>query len=264
MTLGSSSSFAIDSVEGILITRTVFDRENPPPASQLEVTVVATDRGAPPMSSSISVHVEIGDANDNAPVFLTSSYTSSIREDTTIGTSLLQLSATDRDIGLNGAVRYVILEGDDNQDFRVDSHLGHLYVQKRLDYERKQHYELHVEARDMGTPIYADVAVISIDVTDVNDIQPRFVDAPYTTWVREGITDLPVHVLDLHAQDDDTGRNARLLYSIMDGDISIFSLDPSSGQLSVTRTLDREARDEYQLVIQAADFGKFHYNIYIV
>ena len=106
----------------------------------------------------------------------------------------------------------------------------------------------------MGTPVRADSITIQIDITDVNDITPRFVDAPYVAWVREGITDLPVHVLDLLAEDGDSGRNARIIYSIMDGAQGIFSL--SNGRLTATRTLDREQTDKYQLVIQAADMGE--------
>ena len=235
----------------------VFDREVAPPTTDLEVTVVAVDRGVPPMSSTITIPISVEDVNDNDPVFLQSSYSATIREDTTIGTSLLRLTASDRDVGLYGAVRFVILEGDDNEDFRLDSHLGHMYVQKRLDYERQSSYSLRVEAQDMGNPPRADVATIQLNLTDVNDMAPRFVDAPYVAWVKEGITQLPVHILDIRTKDGDSpGRNSRVLYSIMDGSQGIFSLN-NQGHLTARSTLDRELRDEYHLLVQAADMGEY-------
>lgn len=167
---------------------------------------------------------------------------------------MLQLQATDLDIGINGAVRYMIVEGDENEDFRVDSHLGHLYIHKRLDYERKKNYVLRIEARDMGTPYRHDNATVSIEIRDVNDVAPRFINVPYPVYVREGLTDMPVHIADLTALDEDTGRGGRIQYSIMNSDTRLFNI--YGGELTARNTLDREARDRYDLVIQASDMGK--------
>lgn len=58
------------------------------------------------------------------------------------------------------------------------------------------------------------------------------------------------------ARDDDQGANGQLSYMLSGGnDEGVFSLS-SSGQLSVTHTLDREARGKYVLLITATDSGK--------
>ena len=90
-----------------------------------------------------------------------------------MGTKLLTVSATDLDTGLNGEIRYIIRSGDPNEDLWLDSHLGHLYIQKRLDYERKTQYELQVVAQDLGDPQRADTASVTLTVTDVNDNAPQ-------------------------------------------------------------------------------------------
>lgn len=58
------------------------------------------------------------------------------------------------------------------------------------------------------------------------------------------------------ARDDDQGANGQLSYVLSAGnDEGAFSLS-SSGQLSLTRTVDRESRSKYVLLISATDSGE--------
>ena len=50
-------------------------------AREYVLTVVATDGGTPPLSSTAVVRFNVTDANDNAPIFTQSSYQASVRED---------------------------------------------------------------------------------------------------------------------------------------------------------------------------------------
>lgn len=81
-----SNYFSIGTNDGVLRVLRVFDRENPPPESTLQIEVVAADLGSPALSSSVIVLVEITDANDNTPVFVKTSFTERLDEDSTIGT----------------------------------------------------------------------------------------------------------------------------------------------------------------------------------
>lgn len=63
-------------------------------------------------------------------------------------------------------------------------------------------------------------------------------------------------VLQVVARDDDQGANGQLSYMLSGGnDEGAFSLS-SSGQLSLTQTLDREAQGKYILLITATDSGE--------
>ncbi len=63
-------------------------------------------------------------------------------------------------------------------------------------------------------------------------------------------------VFQVVARDDDQGANGQLSYMLSGGnDEGAFSLS-SSGQLSLTQTLDREAQGKYILLITATDSGK--------
>lgn len=62
-------------------------------------------------------------------------------------------------------------------------------------------------------------------------------------------------VFQVVARDDDQGANGQLSYMLSGGnDEGAFSLS-SSGQLSLTQTLDREAQGKYILLITATDSG---------
>ena len=59
----------------------------------------AQDSGATPLSSTVSVYVNVLDENDNAPIFDPGTYSDEVLENATIGTSILVVTATDIDSG---------------------------------------------------------------------------------------------------------------------------------------------------------------------
>ncbi|XP_023998297.2 protocadherin-16-like [Salvelinus sp. IW2-2015] len=83
-----SDWFSIDPVTGIITTAMALDYESEPAPS---VTVVATDNGRPPMSSTARVAVVLQDVNDNEPVFPSNFYNVTIKENTAVGTCFLEV-----------------------------------------------------------------------------------------------------------------------------------------------------------------------------
>lgn len=63
------------------------------------LTVVASDHGSPPRSSTQLLTVSVVDVNDEAPAFPQQEYNVILRENSPPGTSLLTLKATDPDLG---------------------------------------------------------------------------------------------------------------------------------------------------------------------
>ena len=59
-----------------------LDRES---RDHYDVTLAAFDGGSPPLNGSMSLHVDIGDINDNAPVFERAEYTTQVHENDTAG-----------------------------------------------------------------------------------------------------------------------------------------------------------------------------------
>lgn len=81
---------------GALSTVRALDREE---VSQHNLTVVATDHGSPRRSATQLLFVHVLDVNDETPTFARTHYEVSLAENLPPGVPVLQLQATDRDLG---------------------------------------------------------------------------------------------------------------------------------------------------------------------
>ncbi|XP_069781342.1 protocadherin Fat 4 isoform X2 [Narcine bancroftii] len=248
----SANKFSIGTIDGTLRLIDELDREE---VSNYTLTVIATDKGEPPLSSSMDITVIVLDVNDNPPVFQQLLYEVEISENTLRGIDLIQVTATDLDEGINGQVRYHIASGNLNNDFRLDSVTGIVSVAKQLDRETRPSYSLTVQATDRGSSPQTAKVMVNINLTDMNDFIPIFELSPYTMHVQENAWNLPVSILQVVARDDDQGVNGQLTYTIIDGnEQGAFTLT-SSGQLSLIVSLDRETTAQFVLTVIATDAG---------
>ncbi|XP_030919062.1 protocadherin-10 [Geospiza fortis] len=92
-----------------IVTEGPLDREQPG-GDAYTLTVVARDRGEPPLSTSKSIQVRVSDVNDNAPRFSQPVYQVYVSENNVPGAYIYAVSATDRDQGANARLAYSILE----------------------------------------------------------------------------------------------------------------------------------------------------------
>uniref|UniRef100_A0A3Q3LYX4 Cadherin domain-containing protein n=1 Tax=Labrus bergylta TaxID=56723 RepID=A0A3Q3LYX4_9LABR len=169
-----------------------LDREE---LSNYTLTVVATDKGEPPLSSTMDVTMMVLDVNDNTPSFSQNIYDIEIEENTLTGTDIIQVYASDADVGTNGQIRFSISGGNTNSDFRIDLVTGVISVAKQLDREARSSYSLVVQAADRGSSPRVDQATVNIVLLDVNDRSPEFELSPYTVNVRENMENLPKNIL---------------------------------------------------------------------
>ncbi|XP_038255144.1 protocadherin Fat 4 [Dermochelys coriacea] len=246
------NKFSIGSIDGEVRLIGELDREA---VANYTLTVVATDKGQPCLSSSTDVVVVVLDINDNNPLFAQKLYKVEVGENTLTGTDLTQVFATDGDEGTNGQVRYSIISGNTNNEFRIDSVTGMITVAKPLDREKKPFYSLTVQSSDRGSSPRTDTTTVSIVLMDVNDFIPTFELSPYSVNVPENLGTLPKVILQVIARDDDQGLNGKLTYLLVGGnEAGAFTLS-ASGELHLVQTLDRETKEQYILLITAADSG---------
>ncbi|XP_034242049.1 cadherin-related tumor suppressor [Thrips palmi] len=247
--------FSLGAADGLLRVAGRLDRESRP---AYRITVTARDRGDPPRATTADVLVRVLDENDNSPVFDPKQYSATVAENASIGTSVLLVSATDLDDGDNGRVRYSIWSGDDNRDFSISEDGGAVRVAKNLNFERKARYVLTVRAEDCaGDAGRFDTAVIAVNVADINDNPPTFLDSPYLAYVVEGVVPPPNgFVLRVRAFDADSPPfNGQVRYFLKEGDPDLFRIDANTGDITLQRALDREAQAEHILTLVAMDTG---------
>jgi protocadherin Fat 4 len=188
----SGNKFSIGTIDGEVHLTGELDREE---VSNYSLTVVATDKGQPPLSSSTEVVVMVLDINDNNPVFAQAMYRVQIKENILTGTDIIQVSAADNDEGTNGQVRYGIVGGNTHQEFRIDSVTGAITVAKSLDRETTPAYTLTVQATDRGSSPRTDSCTVAITLLDMNDFVPVFELSPYSVNVPENLGTLPRAIL---------------------------------------------------------------------
>ncbi|XP_031529421.2 cadherin EGF LAG seven-pass G-type receptor 1 [Vicugna pacos] len=242
--------FRIDPDSGTIYTMTELDYED---QAAYTLAITARDNGIPQKSDTTSLEILILDANDNAPRFLRDFYQGSVFEDAPPSTSVLQVSATDRDSGPNGRLLYTFQGGDDGDgDFYIEPTSGVIRTQRRLDRENVAVYNLRALAVDRGSPVTLSASVeIQVTVLDINDNPPVFERDELELFVEEN-SPVGSVVAKIRASDPDEGPNAQIMYQIVEGNApEVFQLDLLSGDLRALVELDFEVRQEYVLVVQA-------------
>uniref|UniRef100_H3CSG8 Uncharacterized protein n=1 Tax=Tetraodon nigroviridis TaxID=99883 RepID=H3CSG8_TETNG len=191
--------------------------------SFFSLRVRAQNVAAVPLAAFTTVYVNITDVNDNVPFFTSSIYEASVTEGAQIGTSVLQVSAHDKDLGLNGQITYTLLSDSsgDHSLFRIDPELGIIYTEAVFDREARSSYLLE-RLYEVGVDEDADVglAVVTVSATD----------------------------------EDEAGANAKLRYQITSGNKGgVFDIEPEVGTIFVAQPLDYEQQKRYKLLVLASD-----------
>ena len=194
------------------------------------------------------------DSNNNAPKFENTPYVVDVFEDTPIGSTVLMLFASDLDSGQNAKINYRL--ESPSEVFKVERDSGALVVSSNVDRESVSTYILTVLAEDSGLAPLSDRTDVEITIIDVNDNAPRFPSAHYSGSVHENAP-AGTSILEVNAHDEDIGENGKVRYRFVgngEADQS-FSVDSVSGVIRTKRPLDREAKEYYDLNIEAYDAG---------
>ncbi|XP_034514164.1 cadherin EGF LAG seven-pass G-type receptor 3 isoform X5 [Ailuropoda melanoleuca] len=241
--------FRINADSGAITLQAPLDYED---QVTYTLAITARDNGIPQKADTTYVEVMVNDVNDNAPQFVASHYTGLVSEDAPPFTSVLQISATDRDAHANGRVQYTFQNGEDGDgDFTIEPTSGIVRTVRRLDREAVPVYELTAYAVDRGVPPLRTPVSIQVTVQDVNDNAPVFPAEEFEVRVKENSIVGSV-VAQITAVDPDEGPNAHIMYQIVEGNIpELFQMDIFSGELTALIDLDYEARQEYVIVVQA-------------
>lgn len=167
-----------------LILQKPLDRET---SRRHKVHLTALDGGRPPKSGTMEIIVDVLDVNDNMPVFTQEVYSVTLKENVPVGTTVIQVNATDMDDGPNGEVFYSFGKDIDSrviQLFDLNSSTGEMIVIGLIDFEEMNNFEIDIQASDKGpVPLTSDKS-ITLKIIDVNDNVPE-IEVTFSSAVRE-------------------------------------------------------------------------------
>ncbi len=278
-----SNLFNIDEDVGYIYTNsTGYDFDTPPNVYVLQVEAV--DGADPPRRAYTNVTITLQDVNDNPPVFDSNVFSVTIPEDTSVDASILRVSATDADSGINAEVffhfplteereeevdndmfsgsglasgmniTYMMMPLKEEREtdgylFILEPETGILRINSTLDFDDPEAANpiiLEILVTDRGNPPFTSNATVEITISDSNDNDPYF----NSTLIRELVAEdskVGDVAFTVQAYDRDSGLNSVLTYALL----SVYPPDCSdrftiipNGTVFLSELVDAEARGE--------------------
>ncbi|KAF6376588.1 protocadherin 8 [Rhinolophus ferrumequinum] len=233
----------------LVVTAASLDRER---IAEYNLTLVAEDRGAPPLRTVRPYTVRVGDENDNAPLFTRPVYEVSVRENNPPGSYLATVAARDPDLGRNGQVTYRLLEAEVGRSggavstyVSVDPATGAIYALRSFDYETLRQLDVRIQAGDGGSPQLSSSALVQVRVLDQNDHAPVLVHPAPANGSLEvavpGRTSRDTAVARVQARDADEGANGELAFDLLQQEPrEAFAIGRRTGEIVLTGDLSQE------------------------
>ncbi|XP_048386187.2 neural-cadherin isoform X1 [Stegostoma tigrinum] len=240
LTEGGEERFEVDKHSGIIrTTGLTLLRHN-----EYVLTVLAVNKQGnkgPPAT----IFVLVG---SRPPQFTNVSYSIFVSENTPAGQPLIIVEAISFQ---RKPLSYSLLINPSSL-FRINQDNGELSLIHSIDFESEHHlYHLLVRVLETGTGL-SSVTEVVIHITDENDCTPEFVQSIYS---RDNVPEnIPIgtSLLQVLAQDCDTGLNAEISYFSQGAE---FTITPQ-GIISPKQQLDYERPNHmYEFVVAAVDKG---------
>lgn len=276
---GHEGKFYIDGKDGTVWTLASLDYEQ---KNFYNITIIAYDRGTPSLHSSAKLWITVADMNDAVPNFSKAVYTIEVAESAKLGETIYVLNAgkgqfkyswvgdndqNGPDMGIASHQDHHLhhhhhsslshnhhasapfnVDADGMDTFTIEPSSGHIKLAKSLDSVHRNHYRLMVRAQDESEPPKYDTAEINILVGTGQGVR-LFSQRLYEVSVLENQL-APLVILDVNSTDEMIHQPVH--YSIVGSDHrGLFKIEPDTGRISVTSSLDREKRDSYMIRVKA-------------
>ncbi|XP_074530893.1 cadherin-related family member 2-like [Halichoeres trimaculatus] len=279
-----SVNFTIDPDTGVLRNSGELDREalDPELDGKIELNITATDKGTPPLSTSVPVTIYVEDVNDERPEFLPTP-TVSVKENTTIMEAVGRFTAEDKDT--NHSLVYELESIKCRCDgsmkpcsyFIVDP-TGEVRVNPEVtvDYEECEQVVLEAQVVDLftekGENNSAKPGRMEINIEDINDNIPEFIFSDYVFVVVSETAVKGTSVAGVTATDRDSGVNRQIEFEVTEVQFKdknnqtinmklLFEAVTTQqnnvyvGTIQTTEELDVSLKGKYLVTVTATDAG---------
>ncbi|KAG8579336.1 hypothetical protein GDO81_010821 [Engystomops pustulosus] len=247
-----------------IVSTSPLDREK---VSIYDITVIAIDRGSPPLSSRRTITLEISDVNDNPPLFIRDTFFAYVPENNLPGSSIYTIQASDPDTGDNAKIYYSMATSD-TEDQPATSYLsinietGVIYAQRSFDYEQHKEFQIQINARDNGSPSLTSNATLLIHIVDRNDNPPKILYPSPDSGGMAAFEMVPFDseegslITKVVAIDPDSGHNAWLSYHFLHlSEPSYFVITQHTGEIRTSRVFQEKDVLSHKIVVMVKDNG---------
>ncbi|KAM9376024.1 uncharacterized protein KZ484_008559 [Pholidichthys leucotaenia] len=258
-TLSPSDTFSIKMINqgdgnknAEMVLNAPLDREK---NERLSLVLTAVDGGEPQMSGTMQIHINVLDANDNAPVFTQSVYKAFVRENSAAGTVIATVSATDADDGSNGRITYSVSAMRDHAHgmFGINTRSGEVILTGKVDYEKTRNFQINIRASDDGG--LSGSCKLIVDILDMNDNYPDIHIMSKSNVISENAK-INTVVTMINVEDADSAENGKVLCNINDDNNFILKSTSEKFYSLVTDSeLDRERSSDYNITVTCSDEG---------
>uniref|UniRef100_A0A8C5PJH8 Cadherin domain-containing protein n=1 Tax=Leptobrachium leishanense TaxID=445787 RepID=A0A8C5PJH8_9ANUR len=248
--------FDLNPITGQILIKGIVDFEE---SQFYELSVRARDKGSPELEGRCLVQIKVEDVNDNSPEIIFASKINEVPENAPTGTVVGYITVRDKDSGKNGEIQ---LEMSTNIPFKFQTFINRysLVTNGYLDREKVSEYSIHILASDLGSPSLYNQVTVRINISDVNDNEPVFLQSAYKAFIKEN--NEPGSLLcTVAASDPDQEENARLRYSVAESHIEGFSvssfvyINTETGNIYAQRSFDYEQFQILQITARVEDYG---------
>lgn len=260
--VSGAENVKIDST-GIVKVDAPFDRET------TQSTVLIVRATVDDLSDLALVTLTVIDKNDNPPTFGSiDKYRQIVPEDTPINSGIVNVSATDKDAGINKRITYSVIGSEEcSSHFIVNSISGKVSLSKNLDREVLFRFcSFSIQATDGGSPSFSAVVPIEVTVLDVNDNRPLFSDllpsGKYEITVKEDFRISDQTDPFGRITDDDIGENGDVDIALAQGTSCPFTakVEIATGDVfkiifTLVSELDYEQTTGYECEVVVSDKG---------
>ncbi|XP_051810614.1 protocadherin alpha-8-like [Acanthochromis polyacanthus] len=167
---GIMSFLNVNSENGHITALKSFDFET---LKTFQFKVVATDSGAPSLSTNVTVNVFILDQNDNAPVILyplssngSAEGVEEIPRNVNAGHLVTKVRAYDADIGYNGWLLFSLQELTDHSLFALDRYTGQIRTLRSFTETDEAEHKLVILVKDNGNVSLSATATVIVKLVE--------------------------------------------------------------------------------------------------
>lgn len=247
--------FSINPDTGWITLKKPLDRD------KFKLQAIAQDRGKPPNNASVEINFDVLDRANSPPVWDESVYFKKVYENEMLGTKIISIKANSG-IKNNTNVFYTLIKGNTDQTNRLSTFYltprvegsntyAEIFLNHQLDYEAVTYYNLTVRVENDGTQQLASECSVNIEVLDVNDEIPLFIEREQQTVLES----MPpgTRVTTVQAVDPDGTKPNNVVYYEIDGHEPNFSIDRNTGEIFTKTEFDREEKQSYSIIVRATD-----------